>query len=90
MGIWRMFTRSKGKQLAPTPNIDLHLVPGTHHKIRSLTFDVKSRETARIFLIFKDLTGALLGNQLTIATNVIRGLKFVVAKAKSSHAELTN
>lgn len=90
MEIWRTLTRSKGKQLALTPEIVLHLVPGTHHKIRSLTFEVKSLEAPRTFPVSKNLLGALSAKELTVAMHAISGLKFRVLKARSSHTELTN
>ena len=90
METWRTFTRSKGVQLALASGIDLHLVPGTHHKIQSLTFDVKSLEVARTFLISKNLLGASSPNQLKLATHATSGLKFSFVEARSNRAELTN
>jgi len=87
---WRTFTRSRGRQLALTADIDLHLVPGTHHKIQSLTFDVKSLEAAKTFLISKNLLGVSSANELTLATHATAGLKFSFIEAKSNRLEHTH
>jgi len=79
---WRALTGSAGSPLALTSGIDLHLMPGTDHKIQSLTFEVKSLEIAKAFLISKHLLGRSSARELTLATQATAGLAFSFIEGK--------
>lgn len=79
---WRTLTGSQGSPMALTSDINLRLVSGTHRAIQSLTFEVRSLEVAKTFLMSKNLLGTSSADELTLATHATCGLKFSFTEAK--------
>jgi hypothetical protein len=72
---WRILTESAEKEIELTEDIILRLTEGRHQVIQSLTFEVRSLESARDFLSANSLLGSSSEHELSLESTAAGGLK---------------
>jgi hypothetical protein len=72
---WRLLTGSADTEIELTVDMVLRLAQGSHQVIQSLTFDVRSLESARDFLSANGLLGASSEHEISLESTAISGLR---------------
>lgn len=80
---WATFS-GEGQPVPLAADIELKLVSGPRHVIQSLTFEVRSLESARTFLSAKSLLGTSSQDELALDPHAADGLKLKFREARAA------
>lgn len=78
---WQTLTGSSSDPITLTPDIQLRLVRGEQHRVRSLTFAVRSLAQAKAFLVARQLLETSDSKELMILRHRTAGLFFRLVQA---------
>jgi hypothetical protein len=79
---WRLLTGSADTEIELTVDMVLRLAQGSHQVIQSLTFDVRSLESARDFLSANGLLGTSSEHELSLESTAADGLRIKFRQAR--------
>jgi hypothetical protein len=81
---WRLLTESAGTDIELTADVVLSLNQGSGQVIQSLTFEVRSLESARDFLSANGLLGTSSENELSLESTAAGGLRIKFRQARAA------
>jgi hypothetical protein len=81
---WRLLTDSAGEEIELTADMVLRLTQGSRQVIQSLTFEVRSLESARDFLSANGLLGASSEHELSLESTAVGGLRMKFRQAREA------
>jgi hypothetical protein len=81
---WRLLTDSAGEEIELTADMVLRLTQDSRQVIQSLTFEVRSLESARDFLLANGLLGVSSENEISLESTAIGGLRMKFRQAREA------
>jgi hypothetical protein len=81
---WRLLTGSADTEIKLTADMVLRLAQGSHQVIQSLTFEVRSLESARDFLSANGFLGTSSEHELSLESTAAGGLRIKFRQARAA------